>query len=262
MLCRLSGAAQIDVGHALDAFAARNPGRSVAVESIRGEPVSAAARADIERPGASLLKLPLVAAIPVADLDRRVRVKELGQTAYASVLSAFEPGHELSVRELCSLCLVTSDNPVADYLLELVGIEAVNERAEALGCTGTRLGVGFSDDLLSAQADALKLVRALADHPVAGPAMRNSLHSLRIPLRLAEDVRVAHKTGTLLGVANDAGVIYGDDTDLAVAFLCDGEPDTAWASIEIGDCVGAIWAALGERVALPEAALSPPRAAS
>ena len=242
----------------MQAFAARSRGRSVAVESIRGEPLSAAARADVERPGASLLKLPLVAAIPAADLDRRVPVKELGRTAYASVLRAFEPEHELSVRELCSLCLVTSDNPVADYLLELVGIEAVNERAEALGCAGTRIEVGFSDDLLSAQGranvttatDALKLVRALADHPVAGPAMRNSLHGLRIPLRLAEDVPVAHKTGTLLGVANDAGVIYGDDTDLAVAFLCDGEPDTAWASIEIGDCVGAIWAALGERVAL------------
>jgi beta-lactamase class A len=125
--------------------------------------------------------------------------------------------------------------------------------------------VGFSDDVLSPRGranvttarDALLLVRALADDPVAGPAMRNSLHGLRIPLRLAEDVPVAHKTGTLLGVANDAGVIYGDSTDLAVAFLCDGQPDTAWASIEIGDCVGAIWSALGER-----AALSSPRAAS
>jgi beta-lactamase class A len=250
---------------AIEAFSASNHGRSVAVESLRGAPVLAAVRADIERPGASLLKLPLVAAALAGDVERRVRVEELGRTEYASVLAALDPSRELSVRELCALCLVTSDNPVADHLLELVGIDAVNERAEALGCTGTRMEVGFSDDVLgpagranvTTAADAMILVRALADDPVAGRAMLNSLHNLRIPLRLAEDVRVAHKTGTLLGVANDAGVIYGDSTDLAVAFLCDGEADTAWASIEIGDCVGEIWDALGERTARPPAALSP-----
>ena len=54
------------------------------------------------------------------------------------MLDVLEPGHELTVGELCGLCLAVSDNPASDYLLGLVGIDAVNERAAALGARDTK----------------------------------------------------------------------------------------------------------------------------
>jgi beta-lactamase class A len=272
MLPHLAGGAHSQVDRAVLAFAGDDPGRSVAVRSLRGSPVSAQIRAGVVRPAASLGKLALVAAVHSAaergdvSLETRVERRLLGSTAYVSVLEALDAGHELSVRELCALCLITSDNPVANHLLELVGAEAVARNAHGLGCTDTHMCGGYTDaDLaspcanLTTASDALVLVTELvANRPELARALINNLKNTRIPLRLPSTVRVAHKTGTLQGVANDAGVIFGQRTDLAVAFLCEGQTDIAHTSIEIGDCVAAIWTALGERVQEPVAVSAPP----
>ena len=97
--------------------------------------------------------------------------------------------------------------------------------------------------------DALELVlHAARDDAVA---LSNSLRNTRIPLRLPDGTRVAHKTGTLDGVVNDAGVVYGERTDLALAFLCEGQADPAATSIEIGDCVARLREAVGEDISFP-----------
>ena len=241
---------------AVEKFAGQDEGRSVAAQALRGAEVSARVRADVSRPAASLVKLPLVSAVrATADLTTRVRREELHPTAYSSVLAVLEPGHELTVGELCGVCLATSDNPASDYLLSLVGMKAVNERAAALGAASTRMEVGFGDAELGTAAranvttadDALAMVRRIvAEDAPAAHALANSLRNNRIPLRLPDDARVPHKTGTLAGVVNDAGVVFGRETDLALAFLCDGQEDLAATSIEIGDCVAQIRAAVGE----------------
>lgn len=252
-------AALIAKGHdAVEEFAREDEGRSVVVRSLRGAEVDVAIRADVVRPAASLVKLALVSAVraaPEVDLAARVRRDQLGETAYSSVLDVLEPGHELTVGELCGLCLAVSDNPASDYLLGLVGIDAVNERAVALGALETKVVTGFSDGELGSRAnvttasDALQLLlHALRDDAVA---LSNSLRNTRIPLRLPDGTPVAHKTGTLDGVVNDAGVVYGERTDLALAFLCEGQADPAATSIEIGDCVARLREAVGEDIPIP-----------
>jgi beta-lactamase class A len=272
---------QSAVEEILGGFAGEDAGRSVAVESLRGATVAASVRADVTRPGASLLKLPLVAAVYAAgragelDPSAPVRRSKLPPTRYASVLEAFTPSHEFSVSELCSLCLITSDNPIAEYLIGLVGPDAVNREARRLGCPSTRMAVGFSDGHrgeagyanVTTARDAVALLGVLAtggEHPEVGRALENNLRNFRIPLRLVDEARVPHKTGTLPGVANDAGVIFGERTDLAVAFLCERQADTAATSLEIGDCAAMICRAVGEAeiASISRAAGRPPRTAS
>jgi beta-lactamase class A len=264
MLSALRKPEQSKVAEAVAEFAADDSGRSVAIESVRGPQILAEARAGEPRPAASLVKLPLVAAVYESaragrlDLDAQVRRGELTATAYATVLEAFHPERALTLRELCMLVLITSDNPASEHLIQLVGIDAVNRTARRFGCTSTRMEVGFSDAHLdeggarnlTTARDALALVRgAVAESPEIENALVNSLRNTRVPLRLPPWVRVAHKTGTLLGVANDVGIVQGERVTLAVSFLCEGQPDTAVTSVAIGDCVARIWAALGERLA-------------
>jgi hypothetical protein len=52
-------------------------------------------------------------------------------------------------------------------------------------------------------------------------------------------------------VVNDAGVVYGRETDLAMAFVCDGQPDPAATAIDIGDCVARLREAVGEPISFP-----------
>jgi beta-lactamase class A len=257
--------AQKAVEAAVESFAADDPGRSVAAKSLRGTEVRASVRADVLRPAASVLKLPLVAAVHAAgktggvDLGARVKAGSLDPNSCPSVLATLDPDHELTVGELCALCLSTSDNAIAEHLISLVGLAAANRQATELGCSDTRMEVGFGDGFLgdagranvTTASDALRLASALvADSTEIRQALSNSLKNNRIPLRLPLGVRAPHKTGTLPFVANDAGVVFGARTDVAVAFLCDGQSDTARTSIDIGDCVARIRLALGETVAL------------
>jgi beta-lactamase class A len=253
---------QATVERAVAAFAGADPGRSVAVVALAGPPLEVAVRADEPRPGASLLKLPLVGAVydaaaaGVLDLDARVPRDRLPVTAYRSVLAALDPGRELSVAELCSFALAASDNTAAHHLLGLVGAEGVNATARAWGCTATRLEAGFDDAALDASArrnvttarDALRMVATLGRDPAyarAAPALANAVGGMRIRLRLPPGTRVLSKTGSLEGVCHDAGLILAERSELGLAFLCEGQRDTALCGVAIGDAVAAAWAGLG-----------------
>jgi beta-lactamase class A len=252
-----SAATQRSIQAALDDFAA--PGRSAIVESVRGIRVTAALRPDVVRPGASILKLPLVGAVltsaAAGRLDLRHEVALPVRSTLPSILRVFDRNHSFTLAELCRLCLATSDNVIANYLIGLVGFAAVNDEAARCGCSATRLSVGFEDGCLGASGrknvttagDALALVRALIESdPESETALANSMRNSRIPLRLPDGVRAPHKTGTLAGVVNDVGIVFGERTDLALSFLCENEQDTALASIDIGDCVARVRRALGE----------------
>lgn len=260
LLGRSSGLREVE--EALLVFVGDDPDRSAAVASLRGPRVRAEIGASAVRPGASLLKLPLAAAVHSAahagdlDLQTTVARKELPTTVFPSVLAAFAPNRRFTIAELCSLCLIASDNPAADYLLGLVGFDATNRAAVALGARSTILRVGFGDAFLgeagrgnvTTAADALAMIRTLVLDPLHGDiavALHNNLSNVRIPL-LLDHVRAPHKSGSLRGIANDAGVLFGRRATVAVAFLSERQPDSVATSVAIGDCVARIWRALGE----------------
>ncbi|MGH8906112.1 MAG: serine hydrolase [Egibacteraceae bacterium] len=240
----------------------------MALRTLRGPAVAVAVNADTVHPAASLVKVPLAAAVyEVAvsgrlSLAQRVARRQLGPTAYPSILEIFEPDHLFTLAELCGLMLSTSDNPTSQHLLELVGMDAVNEQARRLGLGrgDTLIKVGFTDPELgqagranvTTAADMVAILAAVAAEPRYRPlirGLRNSMRNVRLPLRLPDELHVAHKTGSLAGVVNDAGVVYGRDSDLAIAFLADHQADTALTSVAIGDCTARVWTALGEDVA-------------
>src|ERR1700751_1332776 len=103
------------------AFCGSDPGRSVAFEAYYPFKFKAAVKGDAPRPAASVIKTALAMAVYRSasrreiDLERRVEVSQFPATRYASVLAAFAPDHLLSVREICRLALITSDNPLAVY---------------------------------------------------------------------------------------------------------------------------------------------------
>jgi beta-lactamase class A len=253
------------IENAISDFVNEEPPRAVALESLRGPAVEISLNGDLPFPAASLIKLPLAVAIyeeaaaGKLSLDERVRHKELGRTAYPSILEVFSHDHSFTLRELCGLMLATSDNPTSQYLLERIGVPPVNAEAQRLGARSTRIVVGFLDELLGEKGRAnvttaddvlimLKVIAANPSYQGLMVALKNNLRNFRMPLRLPDSVPVAHKTGSLMGVAVDAGIAYGRNVDLAVSFLSDHQSDTARTSLSIGDCMGRIWGSLGEDV--------------
>ncbi|MEU6847216.1 serine hydrolase [Streptomyces sp. NPDC046716] len=250
----------MDAAHPVDLFVREDPGRAVVLRSLRGGDFRVDRNADVEFPAASLMKVPLaITALEQLDAERPVRRAHIGSTDYPSLLDIFTANHQFTLRELCSLMLSTSDNPIAAYLTELVGMAAVTRTAHRIGATHTQMRVGFTDAELGAPArdsvttasDMAIILRHVAErkglHSMVH-AMRNSMRNFRLPLRLPDELHVAHKTGSLRGLAHDAGVLFGRDTDLVAVFLTQEQPDTALVGIEIGDCIAGVWRRLGEAV--------------
>ena len=74
--------------------------------------------------------------------------------------------------------------------------------------------------------------------------LTNNLRNARIPALLDEDVVVAHKTGSLDGVVNDAGIVSRGATAFIVAFMCDRQTDPIATQNEIAGCALALFEAI------------------
>ena len=73
-------------------------------------------------------------------------VETFAATRYVSIIAAFDAGRELSLREVCRLALITSDNPLVVHLQSLVDFAAVNRLLAEIGCGAPcRMAAGFTD---------------------------------------------------------------------------------------------------------------------
>ncbi|HZD71934.1 MAG TPA: serine hydrolase [Actinomycetes bacterium] len=236
----------------LQRFVGDTTHRSVAVHVLNDPPLRAEIAADVVRPAASFLKLlPTLALYDASergeiDLDATVARRELGDTAYPSILAAFQDERRLTLREVCALSLMTSDNPAAEYIRRLVDPDRIKGICENLRLSRTALIVGFTDGELGAigrrnvstAREALRIIEHIEASPRLGELRRflvNNLRNTRIPARLEDEFPVMHKTGSLATVVNDVGVIHTPRARIALAYLCADEADTVLAAVNIGD---------------------------
>ena len=234
-------------------FVGDDTGRSVL---LAGDGCTVGENADVERPGASVLKVFVAVAAYLAaaegqlDLHETVSVAELPSSLNPSLLDSLSPDHRFTIGELTRLSLAAGDNRIGEHLVLLLGADRVTEIATSLGCSRTRLRVGFADEMLSVRgranvttvADCAIVLDALARLPALDPlrpAMRSSLFNSRILLRMPDEIIASHKTGSLSGVVNDVGIIHAPRGDLIACFLTDGQHDSARTSADIGECARA-----------------------
>ena len=233
------------------AWGAGGPERAALLSILGGSGV-VSWRAESTMPAASLVKILLAETalrrIEACETARdTVAVLSLEPTQYPSVLAALDGDRELSISELCGLSIVTSDNPCAQRLMEVVGAAEVNVFAQELGLASTRFGGTFTDSGIettghshvTTAADMERLLRRLYMKKESDPVcarvwlwLENNLRNNRIPGRLPNGTRVAHKTGTLEDVVNDAGVVLVESPYVLV-LLSASEPDQAGASDEM-----------------------------
>jgi beta-lactamase class A len=189
--------------------------------------------------------------------DEQLQITEENITDGSGVLQA-RAGDRLSVAELLRLSVSVSDNTAARMLLQRAGGEAaVNRTMAALGLSQTRL---YADDRpnTTSAAEMATLLSWIATRSspfdtrpaVAGggpgPDTLASLLALsQAQAWLTDDlprgVPVAHKSGQLPGVRNEAGVIYGPGGPYVVVVLTDELADQGDAEAFIADLGRAVY---------------------
>ena len=173
--------------------------------------------------------------------DRPFRV-ESARDANGRVHAA--RGRTMQVSELAHEMITTSSNLATNLLVDVVGVEAIQQTLARLGLGGIEFRRGVEDEAawqrgannrvtangLLAALRRIEEGRAISEH--ASERMLEILHEQAfrsgIPAGLPEQARVAHKTGEMSTVAHDAGIVYLDGrSPYVVVILTEWSPDSA-----------------------------------
>lgn len=226
------------------ALARRYPGRVGVVIRDVATGRTVRLRAGEAFPSASLAKIPVMLAVEAAvergdvSLDDTLVVTARRRAGGSGVLKGRRNGTTVTVAEALDLMITRSDNTATNLLVDLVGMNEVNEAARALGAERTVMRRDVMDvralargvenrttpDDIAALLEAIDAGEAVS--PEASARMRERLLAQRvndrIPRYLPKEVGVAHKTGLMRNVVADAGIVY----------LSDGRPLTVVVLVE------------------------------
>jgi beta-lactamase class A len=169
------------------------------------------------------------------DLNATYTVRDSDKVGGAGILK--EVGHEtvrLTIHDLAVVMMVLSDNTASNLLIDLVGMDRINQTIQNLGFRHTGLTRRFQDyhglhtglDNTSTPQEMVRLLSMLHRHEVAGPeATAGILDVMQRPksseLRelLPEELVIAHKPGGLNGGVSDAGIVFLPDSPYAIALM-------------------------------------------
>lgn len=224
---------------AAQAFVDQPGNIAVMVQSKNDPSVSVSINAAIVLPSASLIKAAIACTVaddPQINLSQRVKITDLDETFYCSVLQAFDPLDEISLKTLIGLMLIVSDNPATTAVLEAIGMDKVNTWLKSNGLKDTNLDIGFDDaslgtplrvNLTTAQ-DCIRLLQLIDTNPAYAfikHMLANNLRNERIPKQLPDEAVIAHKTGTLNGLMHDMAIVDSPDAVYYLIILADGLPE-------------------------------------
>lgn len=168
-------------------------------------------------PAASLIKLPVILALYQEaeagriDLTSHYSLKESDKRVGAGSLAYKPAGYEVSFREMARLMGQQSDNTAFHIVSRILGTEKIQALIDRLGMKQT----SFSEQITTAADIALfwrqlykgSLVNEKNKEEIFGH-LTGSIWEERIPAGVPEEIKVAHKIGTLIGVITDAGIVF------------------------------------------------------
>lgn len=249
-----------------------NPLRSLIASAPAGSTVAVTARnletgatfsrlGDRRFPAASTIKVLILIALARAIDDGALQrndtlpIMPATKVAGSGVLNWLETELELTFHDLAWLMIAVSDNTASNVLIDAVGFPALRETGSLLGLRQTSVNRHFlgrwprvdepengatSDDLV-AMLSAIASNRA-ASKESCGWMLRllnDQQHVEQLGRALPPGVSYAGKTGWLIGICHDCGLLSGPGGTIAVAVLTSGIADKFQAQAFIGE-IGAL----------------------
>jgi beta-lactamase class A len=176
----------------------------------------------------------------LVDLDRdQVELRQSDIAAGSGVIKDLTPGLRLSLRDAATLMVTVSDNTATNLLVERLGTRAINQGARSAGYPGSRCsgrifkGRGLHSHT-TPQDLGVFMARVAGGRELSRTASRAMLDTLKreqyanivgrlIPYDPYGKGRdrwlLASKSGSLVGVRNDAAYVRGPGVRYAIALM-------------------------------------------
>ena len=188
---------------------------------------------------ASMIKVFILAAVMEKanngelSIDEGIVLKSSDKVGGAGILAGYASGTELSLREIMRLMITESDNTATNMVIDRIGMSAINDYIARNGYSDTILQRKMMDfDAVNAGLENYSSVRDLGTiflklyqhncvswdyDEIMLDFLKGQTDTDCFPAALPGKV-IAHKTGALVGLYDDGGIIYneGNDTILVI----------------------------------------------
>ena len=188
-------------------------------------------QADVPVIAASVIKLPILIEAfrqerdGLLSMDEEFRIRPEQKMPSCGALTYLHDGLAVTLRDLCVLMIIVSDNTAANLLIDRLGMDRINRTVRALGLTQTALrrklfdtdasARGLENTITAAEMAILlekmyhgACVSAAADAEMLGILADQRLNG-KMPFFL-HGTKIAHKTGEDDGISHDVGIVYAD----------------------------------------------------
>lgn len=204
---------------------------------------------DMIFPSASIIKLPIIwelfkkiEAKEIA-LDNEIILKERNKVGGFGVLKELHEGLNLSIKDLATLMIILSDNVATNMLIDLLGMENINQSSKDIGMKDTILQRKMMDgeakerglDNFTSPIDVFDFLEKFLVAEELRKESRDKIVDIlkrqqcnnKLPFLMGENLGFAHKTGDLPGVEHDAGILFLENTEVIVVVMTKNLKDNA-----------------------------------
>jgi len=164
----------------------------------------------------------------------------------AGILKDLDPGLSLTIKDILTLMTVISDNTATNMLIDILGMNEINDFISSLLMKNTALkrklmiNPALTPVNLTTPYDSTLILKKLFNNEIldkkhtliAIDILSRQQYKEKIPLFL-KNVKIANKTGEISNVANDTAIIYAK-TPFILTVLSKKSPDIAKTNLSIG----------------------------
>lgn len=215
-------------------------------------------------PSASCIKLPIAIALfkeverGNVNLNEKVYISKAEMVDGSGILFEFDE-REYSVKELVVAMLVQSDNTATNKIIDLVGIERINEIIKEIGLESTELNRKIRDAELrekgianySSSGDLSKCFKILYSKSflnednskfIVNVLTRQQVRN-KIPFYIPKKEwnSIANKSGSLDGVENDSALMMVSKGNFVFTIMSEQLPNNVYGLVTISRVAKMMW---------------------
>lgn len=153
-------------------------------------------------------------------LNQPMTITAHNKVGGAGILVGYPTGTQLSMHEVLTYMITESDNTATNMMIDLLGMDTINDYIKANGYNDTVLQRKMMDfngrENYTSAKDLGTFFLKLHNNQVVNPAYDQIMidillgqHDTECLNTACPDKRIAHKTGALAGNFSDGGIIYG-----------------------------------------------------
>lgn len=179
---------------------------------------------------ASVIKIPVLIEVyrkimdGSLDENQLFMVKKKDKLPSCGALNYMHDGLEITLKDLCTLMIILSDNTATNMLIKLVGMDQINATMKELGMKKTKVNRLLFDikqsalgiqNYITPKEIGILLEKMYTERLISKNASREMITLLsnqrlngKIPFYITDGTKVAHKTGEDSGITHDVGIVF------------------------------------------------------